>query len=105
MSKNIPIKAAKEVSEKYKKDQVVIISYKKEPSHLTTVTTYGKTTIDCDQACQLGNIIKERILKWPFLECMAEPHRVKKLKSEVKELKLELKKIELENEKTKSEME
>ncbi len=57
-SKNIPIKAGKDFLEKYEKDQVIILTWHKE-SNTTTVTTYGKTKKDCDQAALGGNVIKK----------------------------------------------
>jgi hypothetical protein len=85
MSKKIPVKAAKEFADKYKKDQVIITCWSKKDQK-TWVTTYGKTEIDCDQACQCGNFFKKNCLNWPESYCVAEPDRVKKLKSKIKEL-------------------
>lgn len=90
MSKNIPIKAAKEFAEKYDKDQVIMLSWSRKDG-LTWVTTYGKSIEDCDQASQGGNWLKKNLLNWPDSKCVAEPNRVKKLKEEIKKLKNELK--------------
>lgn len=72
-SKKIPIKAAKEVADKFDKDQVIILSFDKE-NNTTTVTTYGKTVYDCGQAALAGNEIK-RLLHWPEELCNDKPNR------------------------------
>lgn len=88
MGKNIPVKAAKEIVDKYALDQVIFVAYSKERNK-TFVTTYGKTEIDCDQACQGGNWLKKNMLIWPHEHCLIEPNRVKKLKARIKELESE----------------
>ena len=74
-SERIPIKAAKEFASKYKKDQVIILSWDEE-TNSTWVTTYGKTIKDCEQAAKGGNEIK-RLLKWPEEKCNEVPNRLK----------------------------
>jgi len=72
--KKIPIKAAKEISKEYNQDQVILLTFDKKTG-LTHVVTYGKTKEDCIQAAQGGNLIKEKILKWPADKCTAVPSR------------------------------
>jgi hypothetical protein len=50
------------------------------------VVTWGRTVVDCDQAAQGGNRVKDVLLGWPKEMCGAEPDRVKKLKARIKEL-------------------
>lgn len=88
----IPIKAAKEFSNKYDKDVVVVLSLSHDDNQLW-VTTYGKNIEDCDFAAQIGNAVK-KYLGWPPEKCMDEPHRVIKMKQEIKELKSKLAKEE-----------
>lgn len=65
--KSIPIKAAREISEKYGYDQVIIIARRchdtPEP-HGESVTTYGRTKEHCDVAAKIGNFLKYKIMKW-----------------------------------------
>lgn len=74
MGKRIPIKAAKDVADKYNLKQVILCVWDGE---LTHVVTYGKTLEDCSQAACGGNNIK-RALGWPEELCQAEPSRVKR---------------------------
>lgn len=68
-SKEIPITELKELSKKYDKNTMVLISYD-ELTDTTWVTTYGKTVKECKTACELGNDIK-RFLGWPEEHCKA----------------------------------
>lgn len=75
--KRIPIKAAKDIAEKYNQEQVVIITFdKKEPR--THVVTYGKSLFDCQQIADWGNWLKEEVLMWPKSLCQDIPARVKR---------------------------
>ena len=87
--KNIPIKAAKKIADDYEKDQVIMICWSAKYQR-TWVTTYGKTDIDCDQACQAGNWLKKNMLNWPDAECKIEPSRVKNLQKKIKKLQDEM---------------
>ena len=75
-SKRIPIKAAKEISEKYNHNQVIICTFDKDEGR-THVVTYGKTLKDCDEAAKGGNFVK-KALGWPDNLCNAKPNRIKK---------------------------
>ena len=90
--KKIPIKAGKQFAEKYKKDQVIILSWSRG-DNMTWVTTYGRTIEDCDQAAQAGKKLKKDFLGWPESACLAEPSRVKRLRTEIKKLKAENKEL------------
>lgn len=72
----IPIKAAKDIAQKYKQNQVAIVTFDKSTG-LTHVVTYGKSVEECEQAAALGNIIKKQILKWPAEKCISRPKRSK----------------------------
>ena len=74
--KNVPITAAKAIAEEFDKDQVIVVCWDKEHGR-THVTTYGKTTEDCEQAAQGGNFVK-KALGWPDEECNATPERLRK---------------------------
>lgn len=78
----IPIKAAKDLAEKYNQRQVIVFTWDGATQHCVT---YGVTPQDCDQAAQGGNKIK-KILGWPD-STFGEPNRVKKLKQEITKLK------------------
>lgn len=99
MALRIPIKAARDIAKKYRYDQLIIlgIDVAKNRQH---VTTFGKSTVDADQAAQGGNYIKQQLLGWPANECLAEPTRVRKLLERIKELE---RKIEGKNNGTESE--
>ncbi len=56
-SKRVPISAAKEFGKKYKKDQVIIISYDKE-TNTFWFTTWGKTKKECKDAAASGESIQ-----------------------------------------------
>ena len=85
MPKRVPIKAAKEFAKSQGLDQVIIAAWDGERTH---IVTYGKSTEDCDQAAQGGDLIK-KALGWPE-EANSLPSRVKKLTAEVARLKEEL---------------
>lgn len=89
----IPIKAAKQISKDYKQKQVIIFGWDGKETH---VTTYGKTTEDCDIASQGANEMKEN-WGWPD-KYMGEPSRVTELKDEIEELKRKLSVSEKQNE-------
>jgi len=75
-SKRIPIKSAKDIAQKYDKDQVIIISWDRKTG-TTWVTTHGKTIEDCNMAAEGGNKLKREFLKWPEELCNEKPKRKK----------------------------
>ena len=60
--KNIPIKAAKEISNKYGYDQVIIIA--RAVGFSEHVTTYGKDKIHCNIAAKIGDFLKYKVMDW-----------------------------------------
>ncbi len=74
MSKKIPISAAKEISKKYNKSHVIIVTFKEGT---TTVTTYGDTIKNCKEAAIGGNFVK-KALGFPENLCNTMPSRIKK---------------------------
>ena len=75
--KGIPITCAKEISKVYEKPIVCIVTF--DDNHgLTHVTTYGKSIKDSENAANLGNLIKRKVLDWPPGECNAMSARVKR---------------------------
>jgi hypothetical protein len=72
--KEVPIEAAKEISEKYDKSQVIIASFDKVHG-VTHITTYGQSRDDSEQAGNGGNFIK-KALGWPDELCHAKPERI-----------------------------
>lgn len=61
MPTRLPIKAAKDVAREYDCRQVILVAWDGERTH---VVTYGKTTEECDQAAQGGDLVK-KALGWP----------------------------------------
>ena len=70
---DVPIDAAKRIADEFGKDQVIIVCWDKRHGR-THVTTYGKTTEECEQAAKGGNFVK-KALGWPDELCHAEPDR------------------------------
>jgi len=67
--KRIPIKAAKEVAEKYGYDQVIIIARKvgeAHEAHGEHCTTYGIDRKHCDAAARIGDFLKHKVMGWPI---------------------------------------
>jgi hypothetical protein len=83
--KGIPIRAAKEIAEKYSVKQVILVTWDGESE---CVTTYGKTVEECEQAAIGGNRIK-KALGWPD-SYRTEPLYIEKLRKEIKSLKAQL---------------
>jgi hypothetical protein len=73
--KNIPIRVAKEIADKYDWPEVVIFAYEPDTNH-QHITTYGKTIKQCEDAAMAGNYFKEK-LGWPKELCNALPRRIK----------------------------
>lgn len=61
--KRVPIKAAKDVSEKYNLKQVLLIGWDGENVH---VVTYGKTKADCEAAAKAQDFWKGSIREFSF---------------------------------------
>lgn len=60
--KSIPIKAAKDIANKYGYHQVVIIARAVgEGEH---VTTYGVDKVNCDVAARIGDFLKYKVMGW-----------------------------------------
>lgn len=69
--KRIPIKAAKEIADKYGYDQVVVYARKvgQDPDpHGEHMTTYGATKDHCRVAAMIGDYLKYDVMKWPKQE-------------------------------------
>lgn len=79
----LPIKALRELANKYKYSVVVAYAYD-DKNKMQHIATWGRTIKLCDQAAQWGNMMKDA-LGWPE-RLHAEPNRVKKLKERTKRL-------------------
>jgi hypothetical protein len=79
----LPVKALKELANKYGYAVVVVYAFEAE-SKISHVATWGRTIKLCDQAAQWGNMLKDA-LGWPE-RLHAEPNRVKKMQERIKEL-------------------
>lgn len=75
----LPIKALKELANKYGYSVVVAYAYDAE-NKMQHIATWGKTIKLCDQAAQWGNMMKDA-LGWPE-GLRAQPSRVEKLQNE-----------------------
>jgi hypothetical protein len=84
MPKRLPIRAAKDVAQKYDCKQVIVLAWDGE---LTHIVTYGKSREDCSQAATGGNLLKK---KWGWPECNDQPSRMRALEKQVAELKVQL---------------
>lgn len=73
----IPIAAAKRIAIEYGYDQVVIFARAWRTEGREHVTTYGKTTEDCDVAARMGNQLK-RVVGWPDSKCQDKPARIRR---------------------------
>lgn len=80
----IPIKALKELANKYGQDIVIVFGVDSD-GHTTHVATWGRGVEDCDRAARWGNNMKVK-LGWPESLTHAEPSRVRKLQARIKEL-------------------
>jgi hypothetical protein len=83
MIMRLPIKALKELANKFGYSVVIVYAFESE-SKISHVATWGRSIKLCDQAAQWGNMMKDT-LGWPA-SLHAEPNRVKKLQQRVKEL-------------------
>lgn len=65
--KRIPIKAAKEIAEKYGYDQVMIYARKvgEDPApHGEHMTTYGVNKAHCAAMARIASFLQKKILGW-----------------------------------------
>ena len=85
----IPIKAAKEICNKYGYTHVIIFAYKPELQH---ITTFGKSIENCAEAADFGNRLKN-LLKWPE-SLRVQPSRVRKLQERIKYLENRVEQLE-----------
>jgi hypothetical protein len=74
--KRIPIKAAQDIGNNHGYSQVIVVAWDKE-TNTTSVTTWGKSLTDCEQAAIGGNFVK-KALGWPNHLTDAKPARVKR---------------------------
>lgn len=91
--KRIPIKAAKEIGQKYNYDCVIIFTFnehKPDPRMIEQqhIVTWGKNVKQCDHAAQAGDWLAKKT-GWPE-EIISEPNRVKKLKDKIAELEKQI---------------
>ena len=82
---NIPVKALKEISQKYGYDHIICFATKGKMQY---VATYGTTIQACDEAAQFGDKMKDG-LGWPE-SLHAAPSRERALQKRVKELEAQL---------------
>ncbi len=65
--KRIPIRAAKEIAEKYGYDQVMIYARKCDDSplpHGEQMTTYGVNKAHCHAMARIASFLQKVIMKW-----------------------------------------
>jgi hypothetical protein len=62
--KRIPIKAAKEIADKYGYDQVMIYARKVGEDGGEHMTTYGVTKLHCKVIADVATFLQEKIMKW-----------------------------------------
>lgn len=60
----IPIKAGREIAEKYGYDQVIIVARKVGEGGGEHVTTYGVDTANCAVAAKIGDFFKYKLMGW-----------------------------------------
>lgn len=88
MPARIPIKAARAFAKEHGLQQVILVAWDGRQTH---VVTYGKTTVDCDQAAQGGDLIKSA-LGWPT-SLNELPSRVKRMQAKIEALEATVKKL------------
>lgn len=74
MEKQIPISDAKKLGKERGYQQIIIAGWDGE-TNVTTITTWGDSKTDCEQAAQGGNLIKA-VLGWPDGMCNDQPDHV-----------------------------
>lgn len=60
----IPIKASREIAEKYGYDQVIIVARKVGAVGGEHVTTYGVDVPNCAAAAKIGDFFKFKLMGW-----------------------------------------
>lgn len=88
MLKRIPIKAVRALAKAHGLTHAILFGYNDVNTN-QYVVTWGKTTVNSAEACDLGNALKQA-LKWPENLCHVEPSRVKRLKAQLGELRMAL---------------
>ena len=63
-AKPIPISVAKDISQKYGYDQVIIIARKIGKTGIEHCTTYGKGKANSTGAADIGNFLKYKVMGW-----------------------------------------
>ena len=63
--RSIPIKAAREIAERYGYSQVVIVARAVGDDGGEHVTTYGIDKANCGVAARIGDFFKYELMKWP----------------------------------------
>ena len=86
------IKQAEKILKELGFSHLIIIGYD-NTNDMTTVSTYGKDQLACEQSAIGGNWLKEHFLNWPKELCNEESSAVLKLKKENEKLKTENKKL------------
>lgn len=76
----IPWARAKEIADRYGQEQVIIVTWDGEKTH---VVTYGKTTEQSALAAKGGNFVK-KALGWPDELCQDKPARQKRAEKRVR---------------------
>lgn len=62
--RRIPIKAGREIAEKYGYDQVIIVARKVGDDGGEHVTTYGVDVPNCAIAAKIGDFFKFKLMGW-----------------------------------------
>lgn len=62
----LPIKAARDIAEKYGWDQVIIVARKVGDNGFEHVVTYGDGGAHCEAAARAGMAIKHHLMRWPM---------------------------------------
>ncbi len=73
MPLEVKIEYAKKLAKDLGYSEVIIYAYDKE-TDIESVTTYGVTKEDCEDAAEIGNDIK-RLMGWPKEFCNTKPER------------------------------
>lgn len=84
----IPIKVLRELAKKYDLSHAILFVYHPE-DNMHHIVTWGRTIVDCGQAADFGNKLKEA-LGWPDELLSEQPARVKRLQKRIKDLEVEL---------------
>lgn len=80
---DVPVEAAKHISEEFKKNQVIIVCWDQEHRR-THVTTYGHNGRDSKEAAIGGNMVRQS-LGWPEELCHEKSNR--NMCADIRELK------------------